>query len=304
MGATEIQAVEVDRGIPFVDAYVHVYDLARNAYGWLHDPGLEGHTALLGDYKMIRSTIGSPERLVREFYGANVSKCVHVEADFPGTDPVAETAWLEDVATRTGFPAAIIACCDLSAADAPAVLDRHMAASSRMRGVRMRAHPSDSNVGSFRQGLKALALRGLSYELNASPGNLTSGLDAVIADPGLQVVVGHAGFPARRDAEYLELWRREVSALAEVENVACKVSGLPMVDHAWTADSLRPLVLHCIDAFGPERVIFGSNWPVDILYSTYLELLDTYRTILVAAGFSRAEQELMLYRNAESIYRI
>jgi predicted TIM-barrel fold metal-dependent hydrolase len=77
-----------------------------------------------------------------------------------------------------------------------------------------------------------------------------------------------------------------------------------MVDNHWTIASIRPWVLHCIEAFGPARTMFGTNWPVDILYGTYLEQTDAYRVILAEAGFSRDEQESMLYRNAERLYRI
>jgi predicted TIM-barrel fold metal-dependent hydrolase len=86
--------------------------------------------------------------------------------------------------------------------------------------------------------------------------------------------------------------------------VACKVSGLGMVDHDWTIESIRPWVLHCIEAFGVDRAMFGTNWPVDVLYSSYLRQIDAYRLIVAEAGFSRDEQEMLLYRNAERIYRI
>jgi predicted TIM-barrel fold metal-dependent hydrolase len=82
------------------------------------------------------------------------------------------------------------------------------------------------------------------------------------------------------------------------------VSGFGMADNHWTIESIRPWVLHCIEAFGPDRIMFGTNWPVDILYATYLEQTDAYRRIIAEAGFSRDEQERMLYRNAERLYRI
>jgi predicted TIM-barrel fold metal-dependent hydrolase len=63
-------------------------------------------------------------------------------------------------------------------------------------------------------------------------------------------------------------------------------------------------VLHCIDAFGPERCMIGPNWPVDILFATYLEQVGAYRTIMARVGFSRADQEKLLCRNAEKFYRI
>jgi predicted TIM-barrel fold metal-dependent hydrolase len=77
-----------------------------------------------------------------------------------------------------------------------------------------------------------------------------------------------------------------------------------MVDHDWTVETIRPWVLHCIEAFGVDRAMFGTNWPVDILYSTYLRQIDAYRTVLAREGFSRTDQEKLLYRNAEKFYRI
>jgi predicted TIM-barrel fold metal-dependent hydrolase len=296
-------AEEADRGIPFIDAHHHLWELGRFHYDWLTDPGWAGHNALLGDYKMFR--VDWPiERLLKEFYGSNVTKSVHVEAAYAGPDPVEETIWLEGLAQEYGFPHALVVFCDIEKQDGEEQLQRHLDASSRVRGVRIRAHPDDPNTPAFKKSYAALAKFGLSYELNASPGKLLSGRDVAKANPDIQVILGHAGFPVQRDADYFAQWRSEMSALAEAENVACKVSGFGMADNHWTIDSIRPWVLHCIEAFGPNRTMFGTNWPVDILFATYLEQTDAYRSILAEAGFSRQEQEGMLYRNAERFYRI
>ena len=93
-------------------------------------------------------------------------------------------------------------------------------------------------------------------------------------------------------------------ALAELPHVSCKVSGFATVDHDWSVETLRPLVLSCVDAFGVDRIMFGTDWPVGSLFATYLEQVDAYRRIVAEAGFSRADQQLMLHLNAERIYRI
>lgn len=295
---------EVDRSIPFIETHHHLWDRARFHYDWLTDPGWEGHNALLGDYKMIRTDIGLPWRFFKEFYGANVIKSVHVEAAYAGPDALEETVWLEEVGKEYGFPHALVVFCDIEADGAEAKLDQHLAASDRVRGVRIRAHPKDGGGTAFKAGYQALGKRGLSYELNASPGVLLSGRDVAAAYPDTQVILGHAGFPVQRDDDYFQLWKSEISELAQVEHVSAKVSGFGMADNRWTIASIRPWVLHMIEAFGPDRIMFGTNWPVDILYATYLEQTDAYRVILAEAGFSRAEQEAMLYRNAERFYRI
>jgi predicted TIM-barrel fold metal-dependent hydrolase len=299
-----LTVADIDRSIPFIDTHHHLWDLERLEYAWLKEPGRPQDSVRLGDYRMIRSTIGMPDRLFREFYGANVVKSVHVEADYTGPDPVDETIWLEGVASEYGFPHAFVVNVDLSKVGADRQLERHMAASSRVRGVRMREQPDDPASPTFLGGYRALASHGLSYELNASPGRILSGLAVARVVSNVQVILVHAGYPVQRDAEYFARWQREVSLLARAENVACKVSGLGMADHQWTIESIRPYVLHCIDAFGPHRIMFGTNWPVDLLYASYLETVDSYRLICVDAGFSRQEQAQMLWQNAEKYYRI
>jgi predicted TIM-barrel fold metal-dependent hydrolase len=299
----EEAAIEVDRSIPFIDVHHHIWDLQQFQYRWLEDSGRPELTALLGPYGMIR--IDWPiERLLREFYGSNVVKSVHVEADFSGPDPVAETAWLETVATDWSFPHGLVVYCDLEQDDASDQLARHVAASSRTRGVRLRRHPDDVNAVPFEASARALVRHGLSYELNASPGRMRSGASMALAHPSLLVILGSAGFPLERTPEYFEFWKSEITSLAALENVACKISGLGMVDHAWTVESIRPWVLHCIESFGVDRCMFGTNWPVDILYSSYVRQVDAYRIILRDAGLTVEEQTSLLSRNAERFYRI
>lgn len=293
---------DVDRSIPFVETHHHLWELGRFPYGWLQDPGLPGHNAFIGDYKMLRQDWG-PARLFREFYGQHVIKSVHVEADYSGPDPVEETAWLDTVAAEYGMPNGIVAYTDLQQDGAEAELDRHLAASNRVRGIRIRSHPSEPDA-TFLRNYAALATRGLSYELNASPGGLLSGRDVAAANPDVQVILGHTGNPLQREAEYFAWWRSEIAALAEVPNVACKISGLGMGDHAWTIDSIRPWVMHAIESFGPERAMFATNWPVDVLFAPYIEQVDAYRVIIAEAGFSWTEQTQMLHGNAERLYRI
>ena len=150
-----------------------------------------------------------------------------------------------------GFPNALVVFCDIEADGAEAQLDRHLAASSPRARRPDPGAPERSRHGGLQEGYAALGKRGLSYELNASPGKLLSGRDVAKAYPDVQVILGHAGFPVQRDDAYFAQWRSEMSALGEVENVACKVSGFGMADNHWTIDSIRPWVLHCIEAFGP-----------------------------------------------------
>ena len=90
--------------------------------------------------------------------------------------------------------------------------------------------------------------------------------------------------------------------LAGAENVVVKISGLGMGDTCWTVGSIRPWVLSCIEAFGVERSFFGTNWPVDRLFSSYPDVVSAYAEII--AGFAPDDQEAMFSRNAERIFQI
>jgi predicted TIM-barrel fold metal-dependent hydrolase len=290
----------IDRTIPFVDAHHHLWELSRFPYGWLQGPS---ENDVLGDFRGLCVDWG-PERLFREFHGQHVIKSVHIEAGYSGADPVEETTWLESVAQTFGLPSALVVASPLDAPDAADEFDRHLAASGRVRGVRPSVRPDDPAPTEVRAAFRALRQRGLSWELNATPDALPAGRRMAEAFPDVQVILGNAGFPLERTAAYFDHWRTEIQALATLGNVACKVSGLASVDHAWTVESLRPWVLAVIDAFGVDRVMFGSNWPVDGLYASYIEQIDAWRRIVVDAGCSQDEQAWLLHGNAERFYAI
>ncbi|HKZ92052.1 MAG TPA: amidohydrolase family protein, partial [Candidatus Limnocylindrales bacterium] len=138
--------------------------------------------------------------------------------------------------------------------------------------------------------------------LDASPETYASIKSLAGAFPDIVISLDHAGFPRQRDDEYLAMWKRELADLAEAPNVVIKISGLGMCDNDWTVASFRPWVLTCIETFGVERSFFGTNWPVDRLYSSYGDVVDAYAQII--SGFSRDEQVALFSGNAERIFRI
>ena len=93
-----------------------------------------------------------------------------------------------------------------------------------------------------------------------------------------------------------------MNTMAKAANVTMKISGLGMGDPLWTVASIRPYVLGAIDAFGVDRVVFGTNWPVDRMFSSYPDVVNAYAEII--APFARAEQIKMFSGNAERIFRI
>jgi predicted TIM-barrel fold metal-dependent hydrolase len=120
--------------------------------------------------------------------------------------------------------------------------------------------------------------------------------------PGITYCVDHAGFPLARDPEYFEAWRQGMRTIGAAPNAVVKISGLGMVDHSWTVDSIRPWVLECIEAFGTDRSFFASNWPIDSLFSCYGDVIDAYAEII--SSFSESEQRALFSGNANSVFRL
>jgi predicted TIM-barrel fold metal-dependent hydrolase len=295
---SDLTVVHAD-AIPFVDAHHHLWDLGRHRYAWLEGDGLPATTAWLGDYQALRRTHLLPDFLDAAA-GTGLVASVHVEAGWSDGDPVGETHWL-DAASRRPFPAAIVARVDLRAADAERSLDAH-AASPRFRGVRMSEMHGLVEDAAFRRGIRALADRGLSYDMNTRVPWMAQGAELAALVPLIPVMVDNMANPTSSDRDYLRAWETGISELAAVENVVMKVSGLGMFDHGRTRSSVTPLIRHIVDAFGPSRVMFGSNWPVDGLYGTYPDLVASYRELV--SEYTAQEQHLLLHGTAEHWYRI
>jgi predicted TIM-barrel fold metal-dependent hydrolase len=121
---------------------------------------------------------------------------------------------------------------------------------------------------------------GLSFDLQLTPPHMIAAARLFEQVEGLQVALCHAGSPWRRDPDGLAEWRDGLKALAGVPGLTCKLSGLGMFDPQWTLESLRPVAAAVLEIFGPDRVMWGSNFPVDKLYRGYAELLGTLLEIV------------------------
>lgn len=294
-----------------VDPHVHFWDLDTHCYPWLANPGI----SFVGDARALRFNY-LPADLLREAGDIDVLKVVHVEANYDPADPVEETRWLQGLADAGGaraFPDAIVAAADLSAANAPAVLEAH-AAFSRTRGIRqilnVHANPLYNYVdrhymrdATWRRHFGLLAHYRLSFDLQLYPSQMEEAAALARAHPDVSLIVNHAGmFVDRNSVQGYRAWRDGLHVLAACPNVTVKISGLAMFDHDWSVESLRPYVLEAIDAFGPARAMFASNFPVDRLFGTYEGLWHAYAQIV--SGASEDERAALFRGNAERIYRI
>ncbi len=285
----------------FVDSHVHYYDMQHPELVYAHwapdvvHPELGTRTRKLGERNFLA------EDFVELSRPLNVIKAVHVQAALGSPDPVTETAWLQDAADRTGFPHAIIAAADLSAPDASRTLERHCQFAN-MRGIRDFEVSERLDEPATLHGFGLMEEMGLVASMNVTWEHMATVRSIAGRFPDLQLVVDHTGSPLERSRDYVANWRRGMATAAGAENVWCKISGLGMTDYEWTADSIRPFVLYCIETFGVERCCFGTNWPVDSLFSGYADIVSAYAQII--AGFDESERERLFVSNAEKLYRI
>ena len=286
--------------LPFIDTHVHFSDLRQEqlAYVWLLPDFVH---PVLGDIGAIQAQRYWADDFIRETRFQNVSKSVHVQAALGISDPVEETRWLQAFADRLGHPHGIVGEVHLSRPDAADVIERHMAYAN-FRGVRDFGQGDYPRDPTWRAGFANLERHGLVACLDSSPETYASIKSLAEAFPDTVISLDHAGFPRQRDDEYFAMWKRELADLAEAPNVVIKISGLGMCDNDWTVASFRPWVLTCIETFGVERSFFGTNWPVDRLYSSYGDVVDAY--VQIISGFSRDEQVALFSANAERIFRI
>jgi predicted TIM-barrel fold metal-dependent hydrolase len=298
-------------GGPLVDAHHHFWALSLGKHSWLEPRA--GREMVFGDpTPLYRDYL--PADLRRDAARQNLVASVHVEAGWDASDPVGETRWLERLAGETGLPTALVAAAPLDSPTVGETLEAHLAASPRVRGVRFivswHADPRKSFVAhggymadrQWREGFARLAPLGLSFDLMLYPGQMAQAARLAADFPETTIVLNHAGSPVDRDAEGMELWRSGLRLLAQQPNVKIKISDLVAYDHAWTLQSLRPVVLACIDAFGPARCLFGSDFPVAGLHASYDACFDSFKAIV--ADLTPAEQRSMFHDNAVATYRL
>lgn len=304
-----------------VDPHVHFWDLETHHYPWLVHP----RTSFVGDAKLLRHDY-LPSDLQRDAGSVDILKVVHVEANHDPADSVEETRWLQSLADsaereeegRTlggAFPNGIVAAADLSApsGEVEAILASH-ASFANTRGIRqilnVHADPLYGYVDRhfmrdpvWRANFALLERYRLSFDLQIYPSQMQEAVELARLYPNTPFILNHAGMFVDRDSlNGYRAWRDGLRELAACPNVTVKISGLAMFDHRWTIESLRPYALEAIDAFGVERAMFASNFPVDRLFGTYEDLWAAYARIVLGASVD--ERTALFQGTAERIYRI
>ena len=287
------------------DAHQHFWDTEANYHPWLRDePPVPFR---YGDYGALRRPY-LPDDYFRDALPHEVVRTVYVEAEWDPADPVGETRYISRLREETGFPSVMVAQAWLDRDDCAAVLAQQ-SAFPFVRGIRHKpranASPDDGAPGGmsaarWREGFAGLARLGLRFDLQTPWWHLGEAADLARAFPETSIILNHTGLPADRSRGGLEGWSRAIATLAACPNASIKISGLGQRGLPWTVGANRSIVLRAIEAFGVERSMFASNFPVDRLCASFGTIFSGFREIV--ADFPEADQRKLFHDNAVRIY--
>lgn len=296
--------------LPIIDTHQHLWDLDKFRLPWLAEAAALKRSYVTQDY-------------LREVEGLGVVKAVYMEVDVAPEQQVAEAEHILSLTKRrenltvgaviSGRPASPQFRDYISRyRDNPAI-----------KGVRQVLHGESTPPGTcltpeYVAGIRLLGEFGKSFDLCMRPKELGDGVKLADACPDTRFIVDHCGnadpkaFPAGRKRAVagenpnheVAPWQRDMEALAKRKNVICKISGVIAQARKgnWGADELAPIVNHCLDAFGPDRVVFGSDWPVCTLTASLREWVVALRSIIAERPV--AVQRKLLSENAARFYQV
>jgi L-fuconolactonase len=277
-----------------IDAHHHLWELARRPHVWLDGPAM---APIRSDFTL--NDLAAPAR------AAGIDRTVLVQV----LPSLAETTEFLALAGESDLIAGVVGWADLTSPAVPEALSalRSGPGGSRLAGIRhlVQAEPDPRWLArpDVRRGLRAVAAAGLAYDLLTLPHQLPAAIGTAGALPGLTFVLDHLSKPPIASGE-LQPWATLIRELAALPNVYCKLSG--MVTEAgqpgWTVAGLRPYAAEVLDAFGPSRVMFGSDWPVCLLAASYADVVSAAREL--TAGLNQAEQAQVFGGTAARAYRL
>ncbi|HWK30166.1 MAG TPA: amidohydrolase family protein [Solirubrobacter sp.] len=288
----------------YVDAHHHIWP--ATGLPWLDGPMIP---RIFGPYEPLQGRAYTIDAYSADARANGFGQSVYVQANWALEDSLKEVEWVQGEHDRTGWPHAIVGSADLFAPDALETIHAQLAASPLLRGTRLQLHwhenpafrfasaPDRAQDPVLNANLAQLPGLGLVFELQVFPNQVASATRLVADHPDLTFVLIHAGMPIAG-----EPWREALAALAEHPNVHVKLSGqgtfVHRVDREWIAEVTRTV----LDTFGSGRAMFGSNFPVESLWTDFSSLIDAWLGVL--AEYPEAVRADVLGGTARRVYRL
>jgi L-fuconolactonase len=279
----------VNQSVRVIDSHVHFWDRSKLDYGWLAEE--QSHLAMDHLPAKLRAT------------GADLDGLVFIQADCRDDQGFDEASWVHDLAEQ-GVPVlAVVAHAPLETDAAARRLDE-LTTLPLVRGIRrllQDERPGFAVDPRFVEGVRQLAARDLTFDLCIREHQLRECLELTARVPEVTFILDHLGKPNVSDGDFRE-WSMQIDELASRPNVRCKLSGLgnEAQPQDRTMVGFRPWIEHAINAFGADRCMYGSDWPVSTLATTYLEWFDIITTI--TSELTDQERDLIMAGTALATY--
>ena len=287
-----------------VDSHFHIWRQAD--LPWLLGPM---QPRIFGPYEPIRRDYPVTEYLA-DARACGVTQAVYVQANWAPARHLDEVAFVSQASEDSGFPIAIVAYADMLAEDVRPQLDA-LAKNARVRGVRMQLHWHKNPLYRFASGpdlcsephlqanIDLLADYGFSFDLQVFAGQMEGAALLAFFCPEVTFVIQHAGMLEDVSPDGISQRSETLPRLAAHTNVVCKLSGLGTFLRRNDADHIRFIISETLALFGPERCLFGSNFPIEKLWTTYPELIGAHRAAVPIGAANHVFNE-----TARRVYRL
>lgn len=295
------------QAIPTIDGHHHIW--RQKDLAWLSGPQVP---RIFGPYEPICRDYPI-EEFRGDSAGCNVVKSIYVQANWPLGQSFEEALWVQSVSDATGWPHATVAHADLADPEVEHLLGR-LKTLPTVRGIRQQLHWHDNRLYSFasrpdlmndagwRRGLSMLSERDLLFELQIFTSQMADGAELAKAFPQTTFVLEHAGMLEDTSPAGWQGWREGMMALAECRNVNVKLSGLGTFTRDYRLESVAPIITETVRMFGADRCLYGSNFPIEKLWTNYETLYRTFR--LAIDPLSDDEKLCILHKTASRLYKV
>ncbi len=286
-----------------IDSHHHIWRLEYLA--WLNGPT---QPRIFGDYDAIKK-----DYPVNEFQGdlkeSGVVASVYIQVNWPAGGEVDEAAWVQSVADQSGWPNAIVGYAYFGTENCRDVLKK-LGRFPPMRDVRQQLHwhenityrfapaPDVMNDAAWWRNFAALQNFGWTFELQVFASQMKDAATLAGDFPEIQMILQHCGMPEDRSGKGMELWRDGMKRLADQPNVHCKLSGLGTFIHRNDSAFIADITAQSLEFFGADRFLFGSNFPIEKLWTDYASLVDAFRDAL--AGLNEGDRNAIFFTKTRS----
>jgi predicted TIM-barrel fold metal-dependent hydrolase len=290
---------------------MHLWDMSDGNYPWLMNPEVKelpfakiedlAVDYRLSEYKQDASTI-------------DLAGLVHVEAAWDPKDPTAETKWLTGALEGIDTPYSLVAHGNLLNDDFPDLLAEHRSLNERVVGIRqiLNFHPDSKYTftdnpeimqnKTWRRNFAHLGDQGMGFDLQIFADQAEQAAELAREFPQTKMAINHFLMPIDFEESDFMDWKVEMAKLARYENIAVKLSGLYMYHRNWSKTMLETLVDTALELFTPERVMWGSNFPVDRQFVTLEKLISDFEITLQRHGL--ATREAVMWKSASAWYNL